>query len=74
LLHAFCTTLRGSFFLFLTARFAQDLSGGMTLKASLAKRIPLDVKYAKKTFYQYRNGRFDKPLHPSGKQIDYYQQ
>jgi hypothetical protein len=27
---------------------AQDLSGGMTLKAPLVKRIPLDAKYPKK--------------------------
>ena len=32
---------------FFSTRFAQDLSGGMTLKASLVKRIPLDAKYAK---------------------------
>jgi len=41
-LHAFAVQL-----FFFTARCAQDLSGGMTLKAFLVKRIPLDAKYAK---------------------------
>jgi len=31
-------------FFFRTARCAQDLSAGLKLKASLAKRIPLDAK------------------------------
>ena len=38
----------------------------MTLKASFVKRIPLGAKDVKKDPLWNRNGRFDKPLHPSG--------